>query len=147
MRVQLKKHKRTQAEEPMKLGGAYRNHDLVFVTAEGGPLSIQNFTMRHFKPTLERAGLPETFTLYSLRHSCATLLLSAGENPKLVSERLAHSSVKITLDTYCHVLPHMQQAASDKLEKMLFKKVGTLLAHIAVLKSIRATSTGRPHYL
>jgi len=108
----------------MKLGGANRNHDLVFATVEGGPLSIQNFTMRHFKPTLTRAKLPETFTLYSLRHGWATLLLSAGENPKVVAERLGHSSIKIILDTYCHVLPHMQEAASDKLERMLFKKVG-----------------------
>jgi len=75
---------------------------------------------------LKKAGLSEAFTLYSLRHSCATLLLSAGENPKIVSEHPGHSSVAITLDTYSHVLPHMQQSASDKLEKMLFAKVGTL---------------------
>ncbi|MEP7274044.1 MAG: site-specific integrase, partial [Acidobacteriota bacterium] len=126
MLKQLKRHKRSQAEARMKLGAAFQNLDLVFTTADGGPLSIQNFTLRHFKPTLTRAKLSETFKLYSLRHTCATLLLSAGENPKVVSERLGHSSVRITLDTYCHVLPHMQQGASDKLEKMLFKKVGTL---------------------
>ena len=57
----------------MKLGAAHQNHDLVFATAEGGPLSIQNFSVRHFKPTLTRAKLQTTFTLYSLRHSCATL--------------------------------------------------------------------------
>ena len=129
MMAQLKEHKRRQAEIRMKLGPAYQIHDLVFATDEGGPLSIQNFTFRHFKPTLERAELSKDFTLYSLRHSCATLLLSAGENPKIVSERLGHSSVAITLDTYSHVLPHMQQSASDKLEKMLFEKVGTLSAH------------------
>ncbi len=54
MLMQLKEHQRSQAEERMKLGGAYQNHDLVFATAIGGPLSIQNFTMRHFKPTLKR---------------------------------------------------------------------------------------------
>ena len=126
---QLKEHKRRQAETRLRLGPAYQNHDLVFATDEGGPLSIQNFTFRHYKPTLKKAGLPEAFTLYSFRHSCATLLLSAGENPKIVSERLGHSSVAITLDTYSHVLPHMQKSASDKLEKMLFSKVGTLSAH------------------
>lgn len=124
--AQLREHKRTQAEERMKLGAVYQNHDLVFTTPDGGPLSIQNFTMRHFKPTLKRAKLPESFTLYSLRHSCATLLLAAGENPKVVAERLGHSSIKITLDTYSHVLPHMQKAASEKLETMLFGKTGTL---------------------
>lgn len=62
------------------------------------------------------------FILYSLRHSCATLLLSAGENPKIVVERLGHTSVKMTLDTYSHVLPDMQQTATDKFETMLYGK-------------------------
>jgi integrase len=48
------------------------------------------------------------------------LLLSAGVNPKIVSERLGHASIVLTLDTYSHVLPDMQQAASEKLEKILF---------------------------
>ena len=63
--------------------------------------------------------------LYSLRYSCATLLLSAGINPKIASERLGYASIVLTLDTYSHVLPDMQQAASDKLEKILFGEVGT----------------------
>ncbi|MDQ3252307.1 MAG: hypothetical protein M3R15_00115 [Acidobacteriota bacterium] len=59
-----------------------------------------------------------------MRHSCATLLL-ANEHPKVVSERLGHASVMLTLDTYSHVLPSMQQAASEKLERLLFEKTGT----------------------
>ena len=74
-------------------------------------------------------SLPETLNLYSLRHCCATLLLSAGVNPKIVSERLGHASIVLTLDTYSHVLPDMQQTAADKLEKILFSEVGTPLAH------------------
>ncbi len=70
-------------------------------------------------PLLKAAKLPD-IRLYDLRHSCATLLLSAGENPKVVSERLGHASVTLTLDTYSHVLPDMQKAATDKLESMLF---------------------------
>ncbi|WP_274893662.1 tyrosine-type recombinase/integrase [Thermoanaerobacterium sp. R66] len=58
--------------------------------------------------------------LYDLRHTCATLLLAIGENPKVVSERLGHASITLTLDTYSHVLPDMQKQATDKLEKMLF---------------------------
>jgi len=54
------------------------------------------------------------------------LLLAAGENPKVVSERLGHSSVKMTLDVYSHVLPTMQQGAAEKLEKACFGGVGTL---------------------
>lgn len=60
-----------------------------------------------------------------LRHSCATLLLAANEHPKVVIERLGHASIVLTLDTYSHVLPSMQQAASEKLESILFKKTGT----------------------
>ena len=56
------------------------------------------------------------------------LLLSAGQNPKVVSERLGHASITLTLDVYSHVLPDMQKAATDKLENILFKRTGTLLA-------------------
>jgi integrase len=51
------------------------------------------------------------FRFHDLRHSHATHLLRAGVHPKVVSERLGHSSVGITLDTYSHVLPGMQQDA------------------------------------
>ena len=61
----------------------------------------------------------DEFRLYDLRHSCATLLLLAGENPKVVSERLGHASITLTLDTYSHVLPSMQQRAAEKLEAIL----------------------------
>ena len=84
-----------------------------------------NVVQKHFKPILERANLRTTLRLYDLRHSCATLLLAANENPKVVSERLGHSSITLTMDTYSHVLPDMQQGASDKLERMLFTKTGT----------------------
>ena len=65
-----------------------------------------------------KAKLPD-IRLYDLRHTCATLLLIAGENPKVVSERLGHSSIVLTLDVYSHVLPTMQDSATDKLEKIL----------------------------
>ena len=59
-----------------------------------------------------------SFRVYDLRHTCATLLLLAGESVKVVSERLGHASVTLTLDTYSHVLPTMQEAAAEKLEAM-----------------------------
>jgi integrase len=116
----LTSHKRQQAEERLKAGAVYQNYDLVFAALEGTPLMIRNLVRRHFKPTLTRAKLPASIRLYDLRHSCATLMLSAGENPKVVSERLGHASVTLTLDVYCHVLPTMQEAASEKLEAILF---------------------------
>jgi integrase len=103
----LKAHKRKQGAEKLKFKGTWGPYDLVFCSVEGTPLSIPNLTYRYFRPILTAAGLPQ-IRLYDLRHSCATLLLVADENPKVVSERLGHSTVVLTLDTYSHVIPTMQ---------------------------------------
>lgn len=135
-------HRRTQAEVKLKAGPAYKNSDLVFATDGGTPHNLRNLTQRHFRPILTKAGTvgenekeneirelwPDKLAklrVYDLRHSCATLLLSADENPKVVSERLGHASIVLTLDTYSHVLPSMQRAATDKLETILFQRTGT----------------------
>lgn len=117
----LAAHKREQSAMRLKLGAAWHAHDLVFCSAEGTPHSIPNLTYRYFRPILTKAKLPR-IRLYDLRHTCATLLLMAEENPKVVSERLGHSTIVLTLDTYSHVLPTMQQQATAKLEKMLYGK-------------------------
>jgi len=114
----LKAHKRKQAAEKLKFKGTWGPYDLVFCSVEGTPLSIPNLTYRYFRPILTAAGIPQ-IRLYDLRHSCATLLLVAEENPKVVSERLGHSTVVLTLDTYSHVIPTMQQAATARLEKLI----------------------------
>ena len=101
----LAEHRRQQAAERLKAGATNQQHDLVFATPEGGPLAPRNLKRRHFRPILERDKLPLNFRLYDLRHSCATLLLSAGEHPKVVSERLGHATITLTLDVYSHVLP------------------------------------------
>jgi integrase len=103
----------------LKLGSAYENLDLVFASEVGTPIQPKNLIDRHFKPLLKKAELPG-IRLYDLRHTTASLLLSAGENPKVVSERLGHASFVLTLDTYSHVLPTMQEGATNKLEKMMF---------------------------
>ncbi len=115
----LRAHKRRQAVERIKLGEAWAPFDLVFCSVEGTPLSVPNITYRYFRPILDAAELPR-IRLYDLRHSCATLLLIAEENPKVVSERLGHSTIVLTLDTYSHVLPTLQQGASTRLEKLLY---------------------------
>lgn len=122
----LTNHKRRQQMEArLRLGGMYQHNELVFAACEGTPLMTGNLTRRHFKPILNAAALPASFRLYDLRHSCATLLLTAGENPKVVAERLGHASIVLTLDTYSHVLPSMQQAATEKLENILFTPTRT----------------------
>jgi len=117
----LAEHRKKQVEERLKAGADYANHDLVFATKTGEPIGLRNFVNRHFKVILRAASLPSKFRLYDLRHSCATLLLAQGEHPKIVSERLGHASVTLTLDTYSHVLPTMQQGAAEKLEAVLFR--------------------------
>jgi integrase len=85
----LQDHKRRQAERRLKAGEHWQHHNLVFCSEEGTPLQIPHLTYRYFRPILEEANLPQ-IRLYDLRHSQATILLIAGENPKVVSERLGH---------------------------------------------------------
>lgn len=117
---ELQVHRKKQLEERMKLGKAYQNLDFVFATPIGTPILTSNLTRRHFKPILTKAGLSEKIRLYDLRHTCATLLLLSQTSPKVVAERLGHSTVVLTLDTYSHVLPSMQKEATNKLERLLF---------------------------
>lgn len=121
----LKEHRRRQLEHRLQLGSGYSNLDLVFASDLGTPLNYRNLTLRYYNKILEQAGLHnEGFVLYSLRHTCATLLLAAGENPKKVADRLGHSSVRTTLDTYSHVLPEIERSAADNLERMLYSRSG-----------------------
>jgi integrase len=109
--------------------GALREHRLceakwcisewVFPSRRGTPLNVHNVHNRSWKPLLERAGLPTSTRMHDLRHTCATLLLSRGVPVKVVSEMLGRASVAITLDTYSHVLPNMQEAAAKAMEDAL----------------------------
>lgn len=97
------------------------DHGLMFSTALGEAVELNNVRNRNFAAVQARAGL-SGFNLYSLRHTHATLLLLAGVHPKVVSERLGHATIAITLDTYSHVLPNMQQEAAAKLEALLYSR-------------------------
>lgn len=133
--VALRAHRRAQLEARMKINDAYQDHDLVFASVIGTPIEHKNFDRRHFRKIIKRAneailkGNEEsgrndleirTIRLYDLRHTTATLLLSRGVNPKIVSERLGHASIVLTLDTYSHVLPTMQKDATDQIEELMF---------------------------
>jgi integrase len=126
----LREHRKRQAAARLAAGGAWADQGLIFATRSGGPYR-QSFLQAKFKAVLLAAELPPMRT-YDLRHSCATLLLAAGESPKVVADRLGHSSVTLTLDTYSHVLPDMQRAATAKLERLVFggdRKFRNTLAH------------------
>lgn len=77
---------------------------------------------RAFKKILAKAKIRTSVRLYDLRHTTATLLLQAGVNPKVISERLGHSTIVLTSDVYSHVLPSMQEAATEHLEEMIFNR-------------------------
>lgn len=94
---------------------------LVFPTIDGALIHPNNWSKRDFKGALKRAGLPSDVRLYDLRHSMATLALEAGIHPKVVSERLGHSTTKLTLDTYSHVTPHMQEQAGERLAGLIYR--------------------------
>src|SRR5262249_24925209 len=84
----------------------------VFTDGEGGLVRHPNFRERHFLPLLKRADLPAV-RLYDLRHTSATLLLAADVNVKVVSQRLGHEAIAITLCHYAHALPSMQEKAAE----------------------------------
>ena len=116
----LRRHRAEQAEERLRKGAEYAGElNLVFANGRGDPLDYRVVVQRHFKPNVKAAGL-EPLRPYDLRHTCATLLLAGGEHPKVVAERLGHSSTVMTMDVYSHVLPDMQEAAADKLQRLLF---------------------------
>jgi len=89
----------------------------LFCNTVGGPLRKSNFIRRIYKPLLKRACLP-MIRFHDLRHTSATILLSLGLHPKIVQERLGHAKISMTLDTYSHVLPNMQQQAATKLDQL-----------------------------
>ena len=118
--AELRAHRAAQSAWKLRIGNPYEDHDLIFAGETGGPLDGPNLAHRTLKPILKNANLPTHFRWYDCRHTCATLLLAAGENPKVVSERLGHATVGFTLDRYGHVLPGMQAGASNRLEAILF---------------------------
>ena len=114
----LRAHRARQAEENLKAGPHYRDLGLIFATHAGTPLDASNVVNRSLKPLLEHAGLPP-IRFHDLRHTCATLLLSAAVPPKVVQERLGHANIAMTMDVYSHVMPDLQESAAATLEAAL----------------------------
>lgn len=106
-----------QRDERIALGLPWQGSDLVFTHLDGRPFDPS--TVSHaFADIIRKSGLPH-IRLHDLRHTHASLMLKQGVNPKIVSERLGHSSIAITMDVYSHVLPGLQEAAALEFEKAL----------------------------
>jgi integrase len=113
----LRDHKRQQWREKIVAGDRWRENDLIFPSTIGTPMGPRNM-VREFKESLQRARLPN-IRFHDLRHTAATLMLQEGIHPKVIQERLGHSQISITMDTYSHVLPAMQEEAAQKLDDLL----------------------------
>ena len=106
-----------QRQEREALGLVWRDSDYVFSKFDGAPYH-PNTVSKAFSKIIKKSGLPKV-RLHDLRHTHATIMIKQGADPKTISERLGHSSVVITLDTYAHVLPGMQEAAALKFEEAI----------------------------
>lgn len=114
----LRAHRIKQLKQRLVAGQEWQDNDLVFPSSVGTPMSASNLVNKSFLPLIERAVLPR-IRFHDLRHTAATLLLSEGVHPKIVQERLGHSQISLTLDTYSHILPTMQEEAAPKLDRIL----------------------------
>lgn len=127
----LHAHKKRQAEERLKAGKAWKDHGFIFTTGTGEPMDQINLYRQNFQRVLQAADLgtwegedkgrrfQPGFTMYSLRHTAASLALRAGVNVKVVSGMLGHASVTLTLDTYTHIIESQQEDVAERMEKVL----------------------------
>jgi integrase len=113
----LKAHRARQDEEREFAGSMWEDRDLVFTTRRGRPLGPRN-VIRSFRRMLKRAKLTHR-RLYDLRHTCASLLLVQGVHPRVVMDILGHSQISLTMNTYSHVIPELQQEAATRIDDLL----------------------------
>lgn len=115
-------------DEIIKTDKNYKDSGLVIQSSTGSPLNPRNLMRNYYRiidkiqkeqEALKEAGLPYVhlpkIRFHDLRHTHATILLKAGIHPKIVQERLGHSSINVTLDTYSHVLPNLQMAVLNNI--------------------------------
>ncbi|GIO39056.1 site-specific integrase [Paenibacillus antibioticophila] len=117
VKSELRKHKTMVIQECWDQKREFNDEGFVVCHSDGKPMNVGNFH-RFWKRILANNNMRE-IRFHDLRHTCASLLLTSGAHPKVVQELLGHSSIKITLDTYSHLMPNMQGEAVDKLDKML----------------------------
>lgn len=106
----LRAHRAQQLEERLLLGPSFRDDDLVFCQPDGAPIHPDSLCGL-FERFAKRASLPR-IRFHDLRHTHASLALTAGVHPKVVSERLGHADIALTLNTYSHAIPALQETAA-----------------------------------
>lgn len=114
----LRQQKHWQKKNRAFFGSDYHHNTHVTTWPDGRPI-LTEYVTKQFKKFIQEHNLPE-IRFHDLRHTHATELLKAGINPKIVSERLGHSSIRITLDTYSHVVPTLQKEAAELAAQNIF---------------------------
>jgi len=114
----LKEHRKVKEAEALLISKTLSDNDLVFCNL-GQPLRPDTLT-RAWPILAARAGV-KVIRLHDARHTHASLMLKQGIHPKIVQERLGHSTISITLDTYSHVAPGFQEAAAKRFDDLLSK--------------------------
>jgi integrase len=106
-----------QSQQIQDAGSAWEDHNLVFTNPIGRPINPQ-WLRAYFRQLLEQAGITQV-TMHGLRHTHATLLLEDGTHPKFVQERLRHSRISVTMDTYSQVIPTMRAGTAARVDRLL----------------------------
>jgi integrase len=114
----LKAQAARQLEEQTDFDEAWVETGLVFTAENGSALDPESIS-RYWRQAVRKSRLP-SIRLHDLRHTHATLALQAGIHPKVVSERLGHANISITLDTYSHAIPAMQEEAAALIAELVF---------------------------
>jgi integrase len=114
----LRTHRQRHRAERLHVGPDFTDLGLVFCEPDGSPIHPERFAKR-FTVRVRQAGVP-AIRFHDLRHTWATLALQAGVHPKVVQEILGHSSIAITLGTYSHAIPSMQEQAADTVAALVF---------------------------
>jgi len=115
----MREHHARQKEEQEFLG--LPDSPFVFTSVNGNPVDPRGIH-RVLDKLVIAAGVPR-IRFHDLRHTCATLMLRQGTHPKVVSERLGHKDIGVTLNIYSHLLPDMQQEAAALLDSTLARKL------------------------
>ena len=113
----LKAQAAKQLSEQQQFGEAWTDSGYLCTKENGEPYHPE-VVSRHFRQAVKRAMLP-MIRPHDLRHTHATLALQAGIHPKVVSERLGHANISITLDTYSHAIPAMQEEAAERIAELV----------------------------
>lgn len=115
----LKQARLQYVNDAFTYGIGFQNLGFVIRQEDGSPYKPDSMTQKWIR-FLDTHNLPR-IRLHDLRHSNATALIQAGVNPRVVQQRLGHSDVNITLNTYTHVLPEMDIEAATKLDSIILK--------------------------